>query len=83
MSFSATPPGGRVCLNDPSAWRVKIAPAAVVNQNRVADWYSIAVMFWLVPLGISFQTAAEAGGAAAARTATPPRSEARRIKDGS
>ena len=78
-SFKGTPPGGRVCLNEPSPWRVKIAPPAVVNQNRVADWYSIAVMFWVVPLGISVQMPAEAGGATAARAATAPR-RARRIK---
>ena len=73
MSFSGTPPGARVGLNEPSADRVKIAPEAVVNQKREADWYSIAVMFEVVPLGISVQTDAEAGEAKAANAATPRR----------
>ncbi len=66
MSFSGTPPGARVWRNEPSACRVKIAPADVVNQNRVADWYSMAVMFWDVPLEISVQMPADAGCATTA-----------------
>src|SRR6185503_12842059 len=50
MSFNATPPGARVCVNEPSEPRVYTPPDAVVNQNREADWYSIAVMFDVVPL---------------------------------
>ena len=66
MSFSGTPPAARTCANVPFGWRLKIAPAAVVNQNREADWYSIAVMFCVVPDGISVQMLAEAGWAMAA-----------------
>src|SRR4051794_20361701 len=65
MSLSATPPGALTWAKLPLAWRLKMAPAAVVNQNREADWYSIAVMFWVVPDGTSVQMlAAEAGAAA-------------------
>jgi hypothetical protein len=53
-----------------------IAPAAVVNQKRVADWYSIAVMFCDVPVGISVQMFADAGVAAIATGTQTPTSAA-------
>ena len=70
MSFSGTPPAARTWAKLPLAWRLKIAPAAVVNQNREADWYSIAVMFWSVPDGTSVQMLAADAGAAAKQEPT-------------